>query len=212
MPTQSYRIDGVRVPSVTTILSRFKESGALIHWAWQQGRDGLDYRQTRDDAANAGTLAHAMIEATIRSKPFPIESEYETEVWGKAQSSFAAFQEWSKQTQLAPLETEASMICRCHRFGGTLDAMMVCDKLALGDWKTGGAVYIDHLCQLAAYGHLWTVNHPDRPITGGYYLLRFSKVEGDFTHHFWANLDKAWRQFELLREAYDLDAELKARL
>jgi hypothetical protein len=40
-----YRLaDGTRVPSVTEILSRFKEGGALIHWAWRLGMEGEDYR------------------------------------------------------------------------------------------------------------------------------------------------------------------------
>lgn len=212
MPTQVYKVDGFRVPSVTTVLSRFKDSGGLIYWAWDLGKQGLDYRQVRDEAADAGTVAHAMIESVIRSKPFPEESSYPPETWTKAMSSFTAFKEWSQQTRLTPLETEMPLTCRCHRFGGTLDAMMVSEKLAIGDWKTGNAVYVDHLCQLAAYGHLWTVNFPDRPIEGGYHLLRFSKVEGDFTHHFWADLNRAWRQFEILREAYDTDKALRDRL
>ena len=63
MPTQPYfNKAGQRLPSVTTIISRFKESGGLIHWAWNLGREGQDYRQVRDEAADAGTLAHAMIE------------------------------------------------------------------------------------------------------------------------------------------------------
>lgn len=63
MPTQVYRLkDGTRVPSVTTIISRFKESGGLVHWAWQLGIDGKDYRKVRDEAADAGTLAHALLE------------------------------------------------------------------------------------------------------------------------------------------------------
>ena len=33
-PSEGYRIDGKRVPSVTTIIGRFKESGALLRWAW----------------------------------------------------------------------------------------------------------------------------------------------------------------------------------
>lgn len=212
MPTQPYKIDGKRVPGTTTIISRFKESGGLIHWAWSLGIEGQDYRKVRDDAADAGTLGHLMIEAHIRGKEFPKESEYDPTIWFKAQSSYTAFQKWAGQTKLTPVETEVAMTCACHRFGGTLDVMLVDGELALGDWKTGNAVYIDHLCQLAAYGHLWNVNHPDRLITGGYYLLRFSKVEGDFTHHYWRNLDKAWRQFELFREAYDIDKELKLRL
>lgn len=212
MPTQPYKIDGKRVPGTTTILSRFKESGGLIHWAWSLGIEGQDYRKVRDDAADAGTLAHAMIEAHIREKDFPKQTNYDPTMWEKAQSSYAAFQKWAGQTKLTPVETEVAMTCLCHQFGGTLDVMLVDGELALGDWKTGNAVYIDHLCQLAAYGHLWNVNHSDRPITGGYYLLRFSKVEGDFTHHYWRNLDRAWRQFELFREAYDIDKELKTRL
>lgn len=212
MPTQKYMIDGKRVPSVTTILGRFKESGGLIHWAWDLGMQNIDYRKIRDAAADAGTLAHAMVEATIRSKPMPREGDYAPEMWTKAQSSFQAFSDWTRQTKLTPLETEIGLTCRCHMYGGCLDAMLIQDQLAMGDWKTGNAVYVDHITQLAAYGHLWMVNYPGRPITGGYHLLRFSKVEGDFTHHFWSNLDKAFRQFELFREAYDLDKQLKERL
>lgn len=212
MPTQKYIVDGKRVPGTTTIISRFKESGGLVHWSWQCGIDGIDYRKVRDDAANAGTLAHAMVEATIRGKEFPTPNDYPLDTWEKAQSAYSAFDEWTKQTKLKPLETEVALTCRCHMFGGTLDAMLIQDQLALGDWKTGNAIYSDYLLQLAAYGHLWTVNYPDRPITGGYHLLRFSKEHGDFSHHYWRNLDRAWRQFELFREAYDLDKEIKARL
>lgn len=153
-----------------------------------------------------------MVEARIRDKEFPSANGYPLETWEKAMSAFTAFEEWTRQTQLKPLETEVSLTCRCHMFGGTLDAMLIQGELALGDWKTGNSVYSDALLQLAAYGHLWAVNHPDKPITGGYHLLRFSKEHGDFTHHFWRNLDRAWRQFELFREAYDIDKEVKARL
>lgn len=73
MAHPTYLIDGKRVPSVTTVISRFKESGALMYWCWDQGRQGLDYRQTRDAAADAGTIAHAMVEAFIRNG----EGEYE---------------------------------------------------------------------------------------------------------------------------------------
>ncbi len=38
-PTQGYWLDGKRLPSVTTILGRFKESGALIKWGYGQGRE-----------------------------------------------------------------------------------------------------------------------------------------------------------------------------
>jgi hypothetical protein len=39
-PKAGYRnADGIKLPSVTTILGRFKDSGGLIRWAYKQGRD-----------------------------------------------------------------------------------------------------------------------------------------------------------------------------
>ena len=40
-------------------------------------------------------------------------------------------------------------------------------------------------------------------------IKRFAKEHGDFAHHYFPNLDDAWRQFVLFREAYDIDRELK---
>jgi hypothetical protein len=213
MPTQPYKdAAGKRIPSVTTVIGRFKESGALIAWAWNLGKEGIDYRQVRDDAADAGTLAHAMVEATIRGTPFPDEKTHDAEKWQKAISAFGAFEEWKRQTQLQPADTEVSMTCECHRVGGTLDTILVQGKLSLGDWKTSNGVYPEYMIQLAAYRHLWTVNYPDRPLTGGSHLLRFSKAGGDFTHHYWADLSEAWAAFEHMRPLYDIMAGLKGRV
>ena len=55
-PKGYFTKDGKRVPSVTTILGKFKEAGGLMHWSWECGMKGLDYRQVRDAAADAGTL------------------------------------------------------------------------------------------------------------------------------------------------------------
>ncbi len=39
-PKQGYRLaNGDRCPSVTTIIGRFKESGALIQWAYKRGTE-----------------------------------------------------------------------------------------------------------------------------------------------------------------------------
>jgi len=212
MGTQPYTVDGKKVPSVTTIIGRFKESGALIHWAWTEGKEGRDYRQTRDSAASAGTLAHLMVEADIRGTPIPNIADYDGDTWAKASSAFKAYGAWREQTQLEPDHSETPLTCACHMVGGTLDTILVRGRRALGDWKTSNAVYQDYLIQLAAYGHLWTVNHPDMPLEGGFHLLRFSKQAGDFTHHFWPALDEALEAFFLMRRLYDLDKQLKGRL
>lgn len=212
MPTQFkgyFLKDGTRVPSVTTILGRFKEAGGLIHWAWLLGKDGKDYREVRDEAANAGTLAHAAVEAWIKGhEPVFVGS---VEVCARAQRAFGAFLEWAERSQLRADKTELPLVSERYRFGGTFDAILVGGKRAMGDWKTSNGIYPEYLCQVAAYGILWEENFPDEPITGGYDLIRFDKTYGDFTHKHWDELESAKRAFLLMVELYGLDKELKAR-
>lgn len=224
--------DGTRVPSVTTILSRWKESGALIHWSSAQAAkyvvDNLPsnptkqdvgricdaakmaYRNVRDAAADAGTMAHDAVEAHIHGKPF--EWSGDPDVVKKAKKAFGAFLEWAHQTQLKATDTEVPLVSERHRFAGTLDAMLVNGKLSLADWKTGGSLYTDHLCQMAAYSILWEENFPDRPIEAGFNLLRFDKTNGDFTARWFGELDVAKRSFLMMRELYEMDGILKARI
>jgi hypothetical protein len=243
MAHPTYRnANGDKLPSVTTILSRFKEAGGLIHWAWQLGMEGKDYRQVRDAAADAGTIANLMVEADIRGyrqpqipvmPSFPVfemnsdkewinnlthyiedykKWEEEKDKWEKATKAFEAYKEWKSQTQLVSEYTEVSLTCECHQTGGTLDTILVQNKRSMGDWKSSNAIYLEYLIQLAAYKHLWEVNRPDEPIEGGFHLLRFSKDNCDFTHHYWANLDEAWTAFEHMRELYELTKKLKKRI
>lgn len=212
MPTLKggYRLaSGERVPSVTTVLSRFKESGGLIHWAWQLGMDGKDYREVRDAAADAGSLAHAAVEAHIHGQPYSFTGT--ADVVEKAQRAFNAFLEWADQTQLRATHTEISLVSEKHRFGGTFDALLVRGKRSMGDWKSSNAVYPEYLVQVAAYGKLWEEHHPEEPIDGGFHLVRFDKQFADFHHHWWGELDRAWDAFLHLRALYDINKELTAR-
>ena len=203
--------DGVtKVPSVTTILGRFKESGGLIHWAWKLGTEGRDYREVRDSAANAGTMAHEAVEAWIHGQEYAWTGE--PTVVERARKSFGAFLEWADQTKLKVTHTEIPLVSEQHRFGGTFDAIMVNGKRAMGDFKTSNALYPEYLCQIAAYGKLWEEHHPDEPIDGGFILLRFDKEYGDFTHRWWGELDSAWEAFLHLRALYELEKELKQRI
>ncbi len=211
-PVKGYHAaDGKRIPSVTTIIGKFKESGGLIHWAWDLGCQGIDYRKVRDDAANAGTLAHTMVESWIRGDdPYKIEADPELLI--KATNAFRLFKEWADQSKLKIVETEVGFVSEEHRFGGTLDAMLVNDKLSLGDWKTSNSIYSDYLFQLAAYAILWEENRPEQLITGGFHLMRFAKETPDFTHHFWGELDEAKEGFLLMRRLYDIKANLDKRV
>lgn len=214
MPTQKggyFLKDGTKVPSVTTILGRFKESGALMWWAWDMGMKGKDYRKERDAAANAGTFAHALVDEWVTGIPVNREA-FDAETIVKGEMAFNGFKEWASQTNLKVTHSELPLISERYRFGGTLDCMLVNDKRSLGDWKSSNAIYHDYLMQLAAYGILWEENYPDQPIEGGYHIMRFSKDDGDFEHRWFGDLSDAKEMFIHLRAAYELDGKLRKRV
>lgn len=237
-PSRYILKDGSVVPSVTTIIGRFKESGALIHWAAGQaaeyvlkgvqaevkaGSSALSpemvsalcasaksaYRDVRDAAAEAGTVAHGLIEAHILGHPVVVEGS--PELVAKATSAYGAYCSWADGQQIEFLWTEKPLVSEKLRFGGTPDALAkIGNKCVLLDWKTSNNLYADYLIQLAAYKALIEENEPGLKIDG-FYLCRFAKENADFAVHHYDELPEAWRMFELLREAYELDKALKKR-
>ena len=211
MPTSDYRLkDGSKVPGVTTVCGQLGWSkGALMYWAWDQGRNGKDFRDTRDAAANSGTVAHAMIDAEIRGRKFNPDG-ISKDLLNKAETAYLNFLEWSKRNELKVSATEIPMISEKWRFGGTPDCIAyIGGKLSLLDWKTGSGLYEDHLIQLAAYKELWEENYPDALIQGGFDLLRISKEEAGFTHYHRDALPGCFDAFLHLRELYDIKGRLK---
>ena len=205
------------VPGVTTIIGRFKDSGGLLYWAFDQGKacergEISNLYEKRDEAAEAGTLAHTLVEAHIRGESPPDLSKYSEEIVKQAQQGFENYLQWADMTKMKIVEQEIDLVSEEYQFGGCPDAIMVRGELSMGDWKTSNGVYPDYLIQLAAYKVLWEENYPDKPITGGFHLCRFSKEHADFAHHFWSELDDAWEQFKLFRQAYDIDKRLKKRI
>jgi hypothetical protein len=217
-PTRGYRLaSGDRVPSVTTITSRFKDSGGLIHWAWQTGIDGEDYRAKRDKAAEAGSICHRWIEGWIHGARI-VTPVADSAIHEQAFSGYQAFLDWAESVQLEVLETEVALVSETHRFGGTFDALaLVAGKPKLLDWKTSNAVYGEYVAQVAAYRELLRErfegtgvpdfeNVPDSAL-----LLRIGKEHADFHLHSYPSsvLDIGWTYFVHARRMYDLDKELK---
>lgn len=215
MPTPKagyFLADGTRVPGTTTITGRFKESGGLIHWAWQLGHDGKDYRTERDKAADVGTIIHEQADAAIHKQEIPQPpADFSDAQREQVRRGFEAFWAWYQNTVTEITWTERQLVSERYRFGGTPDAYGT-DKQGSGclfDWKSGG-IYQDALIQVGGgYGLLLDEN--GFPVTGGYHIVRFGKDTGDFVHRYYPELDLARRQFILLREAYENDKLLKKR-
>jgi len=218
-PSKGYHVDGVKVPGVTTIIGRFKESGGLLQWAFQQGQAAergeiKNLYDKRDSAAEAGTLAHSLVEAHIKGAPSPDMSTYPPEIAAQATQGYENYLRWQDDNKIEIAYQEMELVSRVHLFGGCPDAIGRDSRgqLCILDWKTSNGVYQDFLVQIAAYSILWEENNPSEPLVGGYHLLRFAKEHADFAHHYWSELEQAKRQFILFREAYDLDKILKKRV
>jgi hypothetical protein len=211
--TVGYRLqDGTRVPSVTTITGRFKDSGALLRWAWTRGRDGHELYEARDQAAQVGSIVHQWIEDYLhRDAP----TEYHSLAADQrelAEGGFSSFLDWARIMNLDVVETEMPLVSEQHRFGGTLDCVAhVSGVLALVDYKTSNAVYREYVAQVAAYRELLRERDGVDAAPAGAYLLRLGKEFGDFNLHSWPSrvLDLGWNWFRHALELYRDDAELK---
>lgn len=209
-PDEYRTADGERVPSVTTITGRFKNAAGLIKWA---NNEGLAGRKLYEDssATDIGSLVHRMVEAKIHGDPQPkIAEEYRA----KAMSGFGAWERWFDANRFEVVATEVPLVSEEWKFGGTIDTVARdhTGRLVMLDWKTSNAIYPEYLVQLAAYGALWNELAPDeQKLTGGFHLVRFSKEHGDMEHRHFPDLDDGWKQFRLLRQAYELDKLLAKR-
>lgn len=233
MPTKKYKTsDGKRVPGVTTVIGTSLGWGkeGLLHWAWECGMEGLDFREERKNAANAGTLAHALAEADVKGLPAPPapfdSSEQERKDREKAETAFGAYKDWKEMTRLKLVYSEVSLVSDELRVGGTLDLVAETElggkkRLDLIDIKTSNGLYEEHLIQISAYMHLWYLGRPFetpglpavRPPFDGVHICRFSK-SGDFHHSYYATerMAKPFDAFMFLRELYDLKKDIKGML
>jgi hypothetical protein len=204
MATQPYKDrSGRRIPSVTTVISRFRDASGLLYWANQQGLEGKTLDESRSEVTTPGTIGHLMVEAHIHGQEYSPQ-QYPADLVAKARAAFAAYLRWERMTAITFRHTEVSLISDKHRFGGTLDAVgVIGNELVLCDWKCANSIYADYLFQLAAYKLLWEENFPWHPIVGGFHLGRFARERGDFSHHYFPALDDEAETFLAMRSLYD---------
>ena len=210
-PKEGYYLDGERVPGVTTITGQLDwgKSGRLIWWAKKETLEGRDPMQSRDKAANAGTVAHALIEAHLLKRPPELEPNTPKEIIEKGETAFLNFLTWAEGFKLNPRSVEEAMVSRKYRCGTTPDLIAyVQNRLSIVDWKTGGA-YATSYIELAARKPIWEEIYPDEPITGGFHLLKFNRETGAFDHHYREGLPECFDAFLCLRKLYDCKKNLE---
>jgi hypothetical protein len=210
MPAIKYKnAEGKPLRGVTTVLNILAKP-ALIGWAYKQGIAGVPLYESRDKAADAGTLAHQYVENHLKGLPDPTKDGLQQDVIEKAESCYLAFLEWEKAHSFKMVESELSLISEQYKFGGTIDIGAVVNDLGIVDIKTSGGVYFSMKVQVSAYGMLWNENFPDRPIKA-YHILRIGEM-GDFSHHYWPNLNEEWEVFKACLKIQEVLDKTKQKL
>ncbi len=215
MPANIYKNkDGKRVPGTTTIIGSnlgWSKNG-LIHWAWDQGINGLDYRESRDKAADVGTVAHAMVEADFSGVAWgtlvDMRCVTDEQIY-QALRAYDEFCNWRSVYKFKLTKSEHLLVSEKYQYGGQIDIAAVQGERSIIDIKTSNAIYEDHKIQIAAYNNLWNENYPEEPIEA-WYILQLGK-DGGFAYYSLpaSTIEAGWRAFVLLRELHDLKKKLK---
>jgi len=202
-----YKVNEKKVPSVTTILSRFKNAIGLILWSNSLGLKGLKYHEQLKIAGDIGTDFHNLAELHIKGEYYELPDD------PIVQECFNKFKDWWSDFANDNFEivfTEKSYCCRKYKYGGTADLLVKKnDKYILIDFKTSKAVYEDHLIQASAYDYM--IKEQDGFDINKFILARFGKEQSDdfeireFTK---SDLKKGFKYFKFLREAFDLDKDI----
>jgi hypothetical protein len=203
-----YKVGKRRVPGVTTVLGVLAKP-ALIHWAWDLGCQGIDYKKFRDSLANAGSLAHYLVQCELTGEE-PDTSSYSKEIIDLAENAVLKFYEWQKHRKIEVVLVEEPLVSEEHMYGGTADCVAVVDgELTLIDIKTSKRIYPEMVTQLSAYLKLLEENGYGGIQTAR--ILRIGRTEDEgFEEQVFrvADLADHWSLFEHCLSVYQLKKKI----
>lgn len=127
-----YLIDGKRLVNVTTILNTLSKGDALLHWAVNLEREGKDWREVRDEAAQRGTNSHHLLLQVLTKGRAGLADLPDAErPYGQA-----AFR-WLRHAEPDVEMTECMVASVEHGFAGRFDLLATIDGArTLVDFKT----------------------------------------------------------------------------
>lgn len=197
-----------RVPGVTTILGVLAKP-ALKYWANKLGLANIEVNKYVDILADAGTLAHKMVECYL-SKNKCDTDDYSKNNIGLAENAMLKFHEWEKQHEYEVIFLEKALVSELYQFGGTIDIYWKLDGiLTLTDIKTSKAIYDEQETQAVAYKMLLEEN--------GYKveqvkILRIGRDENEgFEDKKICKIELHKVRFKLARQLYEINKDLKRK-
>ena len=198
-----YKIDNKKVPSVTTIIGRFKNATGLLIWSNKLGLKGKTYQDELNKASSIGTSLHELAEAHIRDEFYGLP---EDEI---VKNCFNKFLEWWENSNYKVNWSEKSFVSKEYRYGGTADLLV--NNNTLIDFKTSKSIYPDYLIQGSAYANMIKENE-DINISK-FIIARFGKEDSEefeIREFSKQDLDQAFEYFKILRQAFDLDKSVNS--
>lgn len=193
--------DGTVVPGASTVAKvagAYWSQGTLIKWANREGLAGRDCEKVRDAAANAGTLAHFLIECHVRGQE-PDTSDFAPSMVSAAENAYLHWLEWWTAKGFKPVAVEAKFVSEQHAFGGMIDKVAEAPdgRHWLLDYKSGKAIYAEHWCQVAGYWMGWEEQPTTKQPLAGAIICRIGKDDAaddcEFVER--TNLDQHKRWF-----------------
>jgi len=151
--TRYHNKAGKQLPGVTTIIGVLNKP-ALVPWANNLGLAGTNVREYVDVLAKVGKVGHDMICCHNKGVKFQANGE-RADLIDKAENCFLSYLAWEKQHTVEPILCEEPLVSELHGYGGTIDCYAKVDGvLTIVDYKTGKAIYPEHIYQVAAYRQL----------------------------------------------------------
>ena len=176
--THTYTLDGVRVPSVTQIIQSLLPLPPIDPWYLERGRA----THLACELLDRGTLDWSSVDSEIEPR---------VRAWEKFR------QDWPAEI----LANELPLASEKYQFAGTLDRMLISDRVAptLIDLKNSFSP--QYYLQLAGYSILWRENRPVKPYNAGAVELR---DDGTYRCHWMTRyeLQTAEQQFLALLTVY----------
>lgn len=201
--THTYYLDGIKIPSVTQILSILDKSAPLMQWSVNVALDyikehendlqtktsgqifyaaKMEHKRLKNTAASVGTRTHRLVEDYLISKKYkgnPHKNELMlNSISEDLKKPFYAFLDWIEDKNFEVLDIEKIIYSKKYTYAGTLDIRcLLSEKKYIIDLKTSAGIYDEMLLQLCGYKYAYEENNDDRGHHIG--ILRLDKNTGE---------------------------------
>ena len=139
----SYKVEGVKVPSVTRVVDGCFPKD-LTHWALSIGQE--EYDKVISEALEIGNDTHQWIEDYINYGHACTEQE------DYISKSVNAFLDWTTEYNPEWVDAERKVYCDKYKYAGTVDAVAkINGRIVVIDFKTSKKIYKPYHLQVTAY-------------------------------------------------------------